>query len=55
MVAVIWRSLVLIVSLFTNASDYSNKTYIFRYMYLYLTKYASLAGVVSCVCEERYD
>ena len=45
------------VSLFaspTTASDYSNKTCIYRYMCLYLTKYASLVGVVTCVGEERY-
>ena len=40
---------VLIVSLFANASDYSNKTCIYRYMCWYLTKSVSLVGVVTCV------
>ena len=53
-IAVIERK-VLIVSLFANASDYSNNTCIHWYMCLYLTKYASLVGVVTCVREERYD
>ena len=52
--AVIERK-VLIVSLFTNASDYSNKACIYRYMCLCLTKCASLVGVVTCINEERYD
>ena len=38
--------------LFTNASDYSNKTCIYRSMYLYLTKYASFVGIVTCVDKE---
>ena len=46
---------VVIVPLFANASDYSNKTCIYRCMCLYLTKYASLVGVVTCVREERYE
>ena len=43
------------VSLFANASDYSNKTCVYRSMCLYLTKYASLVGVVTCVGDGRYD
>ena len=54
-IAVIERKVLLIVLLFANASDYSNKTCIYRFMCLYLTKYASLVGVVTCVGEERYD
>ena len=46
---------VAIVSLFANASDYSNRTCIYRYMCLHLTKYPSLVGVVTCVREERYE
>ena len=36
------------------SSDYSNKTYVYRYMCLYLTKYTSLVGVVACVRKEWY-
>ena len=35
-----------------NASDYSSKTCIYRYMCVFLTKYASLVGVVTCIGEE---
>ena len=42
-----------IVLLFADASDYSNKTCIYRSMCLYLIKYASLVGVITCVSEER--
>ena len=47
-IAVIERKVlvVIIVSLFANASDYSNKTCIYMSMCLYLTKYISLVGVV---------
>ena len=47
-IAVIERK-ALNVSLFTNASDYSNKTCMERSMCLYL---GSFAGVVTCVGEQ---
>ena len=53
-IAVIERK-VLIVSLFSNASDYSNKTCIYRYMCLCLTKYTSLVGVVTYVHKEQHN
>ena len=53
-IAVIERK-VLIVSFFGIASDYSNKTCIYRSMCLYLTKYTSLVGVVTYIREKRYD
>ena len=53
------RSPVLIVSLFANASDYSNKTCIFCKIQAHIPVYTSLVGVVTCVGdsvgEERYD
>ena len=56
-IAVIERK-VLIVLLFANASDYSNKTCIFvRYKHIIIPVHvhASLVQVVTCVCEEQYD
>ena len=56
-IAVIERK-VLIVLLFANTSDYLNKTcmYMYRYNYVLVSyKYASLVGVVTCICEEQYN
>ena len=52
--AVIVRK-VLIISLFVNASDYSNKTCIFCKTQTHIPVYASLVGVVTCVGKERYN
>ena len=46
---------VLIVLLFVNASDYSNKTCIFCKIQALIPVYAILVGVVTCVREEQYD
>ena len=48
---------VVIVSLFTNVSDYSNKTCIFCKIQAHhiIPVYTSLVGVVTCIGEERYD
>ena len=46
---------VLIVSLFANASDYSNNTCIFCKIQAHTPVYASPVGVVTCVREEQYD
>ena len=51
--AVIERKVV-IVSLFANASDYSNKICIFCKIQVHVPVYESLVGVVTCVREERY-
>ena len=54
-IAVIERK-VLIVLLFANTSDYSNKTCMYRYNSVLVSyKYASLVGVVTCVCEGQYN
>ena len=51
MFAVIERK-VLFVSLFANASDYSNKTRIFCKIQAHIPVYASIVGVAICVREE---
>ena len=53
-IAVIERK-VLIISLFANASDYSNKTCILCKIQAHRPVYASLVGVVTCIGEERHD
>ena len=54
-IAVIERK-ALNVSLFTNASDYSNKIRLAWKVYVLVSyKYCSFAEVVTCVGEQRYD
>ena len=43
------------VTLFTNASDYSNKTCMDRFACLYLTNNGGFVGVFTCIGEQRYD